>query len=169
MGWWEQEPGIFVRWCARPAIGRSDRGSSYWLMEVWCKERSVVTSRPNEHREWLIVGWTSDTMYLSKGQKGVLTFQKYGLPGGGGAVQGRLVKFSTRTTKSQDPEQTQAAYGARAESGFAALIRGHFQRLALDKRSRVAGGEQLRCQCSFMKVIHVVIRGQRSKTVTYYH
>ena len=99
MGWWEQEPGIFVRWCTKTCSSAGVIGdSSYWLMEVWCKERSCgdIYAQMNIERNGTVVGWTNDTMYLSKGQKGVLTFQKYGLPGGGGAHQGRLVKFSAR-------------------------------------------------------------------------
>ena len=96
-GWTQQEPGIYVRWCTESCSRAEVIGNSaYWLMEVWCKDRSCgdIYAQMNILRNGTVVGWTNDTMYLSKGQKGVLTFQKYSLPGGGAAYQGQLVKFS---------------------------------------------------------------------------
>lgn len=98
-GWWEQEPGVFLRWCTKTCSTADVIGdASYWLMEVWCRDRACgdVYAQMNILRGGTAVGWTNDTMYLGYGQKGVLTFQKYGLPGGGASYKGRLVKFSAR-------------------------------------------------------------------------
>lgn len=98
-GWWQQEPGIFVRWCTKTCSRAEVIGdSAYWLMEVWCKERACgdIYAQMNIEKNGTVVGWTNDTLFLSRGQRGVLTFQKYNLPGGGASYQGQLVKFSAR-------------------------------------------------------------------------
>jgi len=43
----------------------------------------------------VVTGWTNDTAFLDKGQRGVLTFQKYGLSNGA-AYQAQLTKFNAR-------------------------------------------------------------------------
>ena len=96
MGWWEQQTGIFVRWCTDTCSRAGLIGDgSYSLMEVWCRDRACgdIYAQVNFIRNGSVVGWTNDTLYLGYGQKGVLTFQKYGLRGGNST---QLVKFSAR-------------------------------------------------------------------------
>ena len=95
-GWREQLSGIYVRWCTKTCSQADVIGdSTFSLMEVWCKERACgdIYAQANFVKNGTTVGWTNDTLYLGYGQKGVLTFQKYGYEGGG-SVQ--LVKFSAR-------------------------------------------------------------------------
>ena len=94
MGWVEQEQGIFVRWCKNDCSKAGLIGDgAYALMEVWCRDRACgdIYAQANFVKNGSVIGWTNDTLYLDYGQKGVLTFQKYGLSGGGSA---ELVKFS---------------------------------------------------------------------------
>ena len=79
-GWWEQEPGIFVRWCTQTCSRAKVIGSgTYSLMEVWAKDAHAgdIYARVNLLRNDVVIGWTNDTMYLSHGQRGVLTFDSY--------------------------------------------------------------------------------------------
>ena len=95
-GWREQLSGIYVRWCTKTCSQADVIGdSTFALMEVWCKERACgdIYAQVNFVKNGTTVGWTNDTLYLGYGQKGVLTFQKYGYEGGG-SVQ--LVKFTAR-------------------------------------------------------------------------
>ena len=95
-GWREQLSGIYVRWCTKTCSQADVIGdSTFALMEVWCKERACgdIYAQANFVKNGTTVGWTNDTLYLGYGQKGVLTFQKYGYEGDG-SVQ--LVKFTAR-------------------------------------------------------------------------
>ena len=95
-GWREQLSGIYVRWCTKTCSQADVIGdSTFALMEVWCKERACgdIYAQANFVKDGTAVGWTNDTLYLGYGQKGVLTFQKYGYRGGGSA---QLVKFTAR-------------------------------------------------------------------------
>jgi len=97
-GWWEEKPGVYVRWCTQTCSKAEVIGNqSYWLMEVWAKDRAAgdIYAQINVLEGGTVIGWTNDTAYLSKGQKGVLTFAKY-LPGYGSQYQAELVKFSAR-------------------------------------------------------------------------
>ena len=66
-------------------------------MEVWAKDRAAgdIYAQINVLNGGTAIGWTNDTAYLSRGQKGVLTFSKY-LPGYGSQYSAELVKFSAR-------------------------------------------------------------------------
>ena len=96
-GWWEQEPGIFVRWCTESCPNNEVIGAnSYWLMEVWCRERACgdLYAQINiENRQGQVVGWTNDTGFGDHGAKVVLTFQKHSVTGRSSAS---LVKFNAR-------------------------------------------------------------------------
>jgi hypothetical protein len=97
-GWFQIERGIYGRWCTDTCSRAEVIGTaSYWLLEVYCKERACgdIYAQLNISKGGTVVGWTNDTAYLGYGQKGILTFQKYGL-GNGSAYQGSLVKFSAR-------------------------------------------------------------------------
>ena len=87
-GWWEQKPGIFVKWCKNASSSYPKRGDcpytdsymdSVWRMMVWCKERSCgnIYAKINilQGSDGPVVGWTNDTAYGDYGQKVVLTFQ----------------------------------------------------------------------------------------------
>ena len=79
-GWWEQRPGIFVRWCTDTCDSGGVIGNgTYALMEVWAKDRAAgdIYAQVNLLRNGVVSGWTNDTLFLSKGQKGVLTFDTY--------------------------------------------------------------------------------------------
>jgi len=97
-GWWEQADGIFVRWCTQTCSSAGVIGdASYWLMEVWARDRAAgdIYAQINVMKNGTVVGWTNDTLFLSQGQKGILTFTKY-LPGSGSNYQAQLVKFNAR-------------------------------------------------------------------------
>ena len=97
-GWFEVSTGIYGRWCTQTCSNAEVIGDqSYWLMEVWAKDRAAgdIYAQINVLQGGTVIGWTNDTAYLSRGQKGVLTFAKY-LPGGGGQYQAELVKFNAR-------------------------------------------------------------------------
>lgn len=94
-GWMELKPGIYGRWCTETCnnskvIGRS----TYWLMEVWAKDRSAgdIYARINITSNGTVVGWTNDTTYLSQGQKGILTFSTYQ----SGVNGAQLTEFNAR-------------------------------------------------------------------------
>ncbi len=96
-GWWEQQPGIFVRWCDDehpPCPGPKSNGYSNvsWRAMVYCKERACgdIYARLNIMQDNVVVGWTNDTAYGDIGQKVVLTF---GSSVGG---SGRIVEFNAR-------------------------------------------------------------------------
>ena len=97
-GWFQIQRGIYGRWC-NDTCSRAEviGNSSYWLLEVYCKDRSCgdIYAQLNISKNGTVVGWTNDTAYLSRGQKGILTFQKYGLVNGA-AYTGDLVKFNAR-------------------------------------------------------------------------
>ena len=41
-GWWQAQPGIYVRWCTQTCSNAEVIGNaSYWLMEVWAKDRAA--------------------------------------------------------------------------------------------------------------------------------
>ena len=95
-GWFEVDRGIYGRWCTNTCSRAEVIGnSSYWLMEVWAKDRAAgdIYAQINVMQNGTVVGWTNDTAFLAQGQKGVLTFTKY-LPGSGSNYQAQLVKFN---------------------------------------------------------------------------
>ena len=97
-GWFQLSPGIYGRWCTKTCSTADVIGNaSYWLMEVWAKDRAAgdIYAQINVLNGGTVIGWTNDTAYLSRGQKGVLTFSKY-LPGYGSQYSAELVKFSAR-------------------------------------------------------------------------
>ena len=97
-GWFQVSPGIYGRWCTETCSRAEVIGSSsYWLMEVWAKDRAAgdIYAQINVMQNGTVIGWTNDTAFLAQGQKGVLTFTKY-LPGNGSQYQAQLVKFNAR-------------------------------------------------------------------------
>ena len=97
-GWFQIQRGIYGRWCTDTCSRAEVIGNaSYWLLEVYCKERACgdIYAQLNISKGGTVVGWTNDTAYLGYGQKGILTFQKYGL-GNGASYTGSLVKFNAR-------------------------------------------------------------------------
>ena len=79
-GWWQQQPGIYARWCTNTCNNSKVIGSNrYSLLEIWAKDRPAgdIYARVNLIRNGVVIGWTNDTAYLSKGQRGVLTFDSY--------------------------------------------------------------------------------------------
>jgi len=95
-GWWQAQPGIFVRWC-EPDSSCPGRASDHytdrvWRAMVWCKERACgdIYARMNILNGETVVGWTNDTAYGSFGQKVVLTFGSH-ISG-----SGRIVEFKAR-------------------------------------------------------------------------
>ncbi len=102
-GWWEQKPGIFVKWCKNASSSYPKRGDcpytdsymdSVWRLMVWCKERSCgnIYAKINilQGSGGPVVGWTNDTSYGDYGQKVVLTFQT-----SSNGDRARLVEFKT--------------------------------------------------------------------------
>lgn len=96
-GWWEQTPGIFVRWCGSgnpPCPGPTSNGYSdyIWRMMVWCKERACgdIYAKINIEQQGTVVGWTNATAYGAYGKKVVIMF--------GSSLHGsaNLVQFSAR-------------------------------------------------------------------------
>jgi len=97
-GWFELQPGIYGRWCTETCSSEGVIGeASYWLMEVWAKDANAgdIYAQINIVKGGVVVGWTNDTLYLSAGQRGVLTFSKY-TDGAGGSYTAQLVKFQAR-------------------------------------------------------------------------
>jgi hypothetical protein len=93
-GWWEAQPGIFVRWCTKTCNNSKVIGDNrYSLMEVWAKDAHAgdIYAQVNLERNGVVIGWTNDTMYLSRGQRGVLTFDSHQY-----FDQAQLVKFNAR-------------------------------------------------------------------------
>lgn len=93
-GWWEQEKGIFVRWCSdtNPCPETDTYLDSSWRAMVWCKERACgdIYAKLNITNQDVVVGWTNDTAYGDIGQKVVLTFQS------STSGKGRIVEFKAR-------------------------------------------------------------------------
>ena len=94
-GWWEQEPGIFVRWCGgkyASCPGKESYQDYSWRAMVWCKERACgdIYARLNISQNGTVVGWTNETAYGGYGQKVVLTF------GSHTRGSGRIVEFNAR-------------------------------------------------------------------------
>jgi hypothetical protein len=97
-GWFEVSRGIYGRWCTQTCSTADVIGSGgYWLMEIWAKDRAAgdIYGQVNIIRDGVVVGWTNDTLYLDKGQRGILTFQKYGLSNPA-SYTAQLVKFNAR-------------------------------------------------------------------------
>ena len=94
-GWWEQEPGIFVRWCGGEhgyCPGKASYQDYTWRAMVWCKERACgdIYARLNISQNGTVVGWTNETAYGGYGQKVVLTFGSYT------RGSGTIVEFNAR-------------------------------------------------------------------------
>lgn len=95
-GWWEQRPGIFLRWCTDQNPCPGPRGNGYsdynWRAMVWCKERACgnIYAKMNILQGDTVIGWTNDTAYGDAGQKVVLTF------GSSKQGEGRIVEFVAR-------------------------------------------------------------------------
>ena len=94
-GWWEQEPGIFVRWCGgkyASCPGKESYQDYSWRAMVWCKERACgdIYARLNISQNGTVVGWTNETAYGGYGQKVVLTF------GSHTRGSGTIVEFNAR-------------------------------------------------------------------------
>ena len=94
-GWWEQKPGIFIRWCGgknAPCPGRESYQDYSWRAMVWCKERACgdIYAKLNISQNGTVVGWTNETAYGGYGQKVVLTFGSYT------HGNGQLVEFIAR-------------------------------------------------------------------------
>lgn len=96
LGWQELKPGIFGRWCYENCSTSGVIGDDkYFLMEVWAKNQDAgdIYAQVNLlDVADTVVGWTNDTLYLSKGSKGVLTFTTHQE----NVTTARLVKFSTK-------------------------------------------------------------------------
>ena len=97
-GYFILEPGIYGRWCTDTCsdAGVKNSRSYYWLLEVWAKDRPAgdVYARLNILKDDVVIDWTNDTTYLSKGQKGVMTFAKH-LPEGS-SYSAQLTEFNSR-------------------------------------------------------------------------
>ncbi len=96
-GWFEVSNGIYGRWCTQTCSTADVIGdAAYWLMEVWAKDRAAgdIYAQINVMKNGTVIGWTNDTAFLAKGQRGILTFDKY-LPGSGSQYQAQLTKFTT--------------------------------------------------------------------------
>ena len=93
-GWFQLEPGIYGRWCTETCNNSKVIGDNrYFLMEVWAKDAHAgdIYAQVNLEHNGVVIGWTNDTMYLSRGQRGVLTFDSYQY-----FDQAQLVKFNAR-------------------------------------------------------------------------
>ncbi|MDA9587373.1 hypothetical protein N9R98_00795, partial [bacterium] len=93
-GWWEKEPGIFMRWCGDEhpyCPGKRSYQDYSWRAMVWCKERACgnIYAKLNILQNGTVVGWTNETAYGGYGQKVVLTF------GSSTRGSGQLVEFKT--------------------------------------------------------------------------
>ena len=94
-GWWEQEPGIFVRWCGGEhgyCPGEESYQDYSWRAMVWCKERACgdIYARMNISQNGTVVGWTNETAYGGYGQNVVITFGSYI------SCSGSIVEFNAR-------------------------------------------------------------------------
>lgn len=96
LGWMQVKPGIFARWCSAGCSTSEVIGDdSYFLMEVWAKDQDAgdIYAQVNLlDATGTVVGWTNDTLYLSKGDKGVLTFTTHQE----NVTTARMVKFNAR-------------------------------------------------------------------------
>lgn len=95
-GWFERKPGIWGRWCTKTCSSSKVIGDrKFMLMEVWAKDRDAgdIYAKINlTDKAGTVVGWTNDTLYLSKGQKGVLAFSSHQ----DDATGGEIVEFNAR-------------------------------------------------------------------------
>ena len=76
-GWFEVSNGIYARWCGgRECQKVSCIADRCKPMEVWAKDRAAgdVYARGNFVTNGVVTGWTNDTLYLGKGQRGILKF-----------------------------------------------------------------------------------------------
>ena len=93
-GWWQQQPGIYVRWCTdkNPCPYTKSYQDYTWKAMVWCKERACgdIYARLNISQNGTVVGWTNETAYGGYNQKVVLTFGSYT------RGRGNIVEFSAR-------------------------------------------------------------------------
>ena len=93
-GWWQQQPGIYVRWCTdkNPCPYTKSYQDYTWRAMVWCKERACgdIYARLNISQNGTVVGWTNETAYGGYNQKVVLTFGSYT------RGQGSIVEFIAR-------------------------------------------------------------------------
>ena len=93
-GWWQQQPGIYVRWCTdkNPCPYTKSYQDYTWKAMVWCKERACgdIYARMNISQNGTVVGWTNETAYGGYGQKVMLTFGSYT------RGQGHIVEFRAR-------------------------------------------------------------------------
>lgn len=97
-GWFELQSGIYGRWCTSTCSNTNGVvGQPYWLLEIWAKDANAgnIYSSINIIKNGLVVDWTDDTTYLSKGQRGVLEFTK-NLSGPISDYSGLLTEFSAR-------------------------------------------------------------------------
>jgi hypothetical protein len=79
-GWYEMKPGIYARWCTETcSLAKVIGSGSYSLMEVWAKDAHAgdIYARVVLLRDGEVVGYIKDTIHLSRGQRGVLTFDSY--------------------------------------------------------------------------------------------
>jgi len=79
-GWFELKPGIYARWCTETcSLAKVIGSGAYSLMEVWAKDAHAgdIYARVVVLRDGEIVGYIKDTIHLSRGQRGVLTFDSY--------------------------------------------------------------------------------------------
>lgn len=93
-GWTEQEDGIYTRWCTQTCTKTGVIGdNTYALMEVYAKGRAAgdIYAQVNLLQDGVVVGYTNDTLFLSQGQKGILTFDTYK-----SANSMELTKFNVR-------------------------------------------------------------------------
>ena len=93
-GWTEQEDGIYTRWCTQTCSKTGVIGdNTYGLMEVYAKDRAAgdIYAQVNLLQNGVVVGYTNDTLFLSQGQKGILTFDTYR-----SADSMELTKFNVR-------------------------------------------------------------------------
>lgn len=96
LGWMQLKPGIFGRWCSSTCSTSGVIGDDkYFLMEVWAKNQDAgdIYAQVNLlDVADTVVGWTNDSLYLSKGSKGVLTFTTHQE----NVRAARLIKFNAR-------------------------------------------------------------------------
>ena len=79
-GWYEMKPGIYARWCTETcSLAKVIGSGAYSLMEVWAKDAHAgdIYARVVLLRDGEVVGYIKDTIHLSRGQRGVLTFDSY--------------------------------------------------------------------------------------------
>ena len=96
LGWMQLKPGIFGRWCyGNCSTSKVIGDDKYFLLEIWAKNQDAgdIYAQVNLlDAADTVVGWTNDTLYLSKGSKGILTFTTRQE----NVTTARLIKFSAR-------------------------------------------------------------------------